>query len=69
VYKNKNRRKKQMATAKKTRSQLLVDIMNKTRTASEKDQYTFMVPLSKATALKLGKIAKTVRVEKGRIVH
>ena len=58
-----------MGNTKKTRSQLLVDIMNKTRAVSEKEQYTFMVPLSKATTLKLGKIAKTVRVEKGHIVH
>jgi len=58
-----------MANTKKTRSQLLMEIMNKTRTANAKDQYTFMVPLSKATTLRLGKIAKTVRIENKHIVY
>jgi hypothetical protein len=58
-----------MTNSKKTKSQLLVEIMNKTRTVSEKEQFAFMVPLTKSTTLKLRKIAKTIRIEKGHIVH
>jgi len=58
-----------MTNAKQTRTQLLVGIMNKTRSASAKTQYEFMVPLSKASRQRLEKVSKTVKVQNKRIVY